>query len=126
MHWTRSSPTFTVEVRCVLLCTYRVLSRRVQSRIVLAISFFVCLWILSSSFRNCNCCVLFTCWLSPCVYVINSLSFSPVDYLHSAMRRACQPNDEDVQWRRSGHAPTWRGNVIYFNFNTVYFFVFYE
>lgn len=76
MHWTRSSPTFTVEVRCVLLCTYRVLSRRVQSRIVLAISYFVCLWILSSSFRNCNCCVLFTCWLSPCVYVINSLSLS--------------------------------------------------
>ena len=23
MHWTRSSPTFTVEVRCVFLCTYR-------------------------------------------------------------------------------------------------------
>jgi hypothetical protein len=52
--------------------------------------------------------VRFITLLLLCVYVINSLSFLLIDP-HSAMRRACQPNDEDVQWRRSGHAPTRRG-----------------
>jgi len=32
-------------------------------------------------------------------------------YFFSAMRRARQPNDKDVQWRWSCHEVTWRGKL---------------
>jgi hypothetical protein len=112
-HWTRSSPTCTVEVGC---CFSKVVVVAAAFRVVgfnpefMWVMFSLCFLLDLSSISQLAQCsrVRFITLLLLCVYVINSLSFLLIDP-HSAMRRACQPNDEDVQWRRSGHAPTRRG-----------------